>query len=60
LTKQDPAAVAAPDLIGRDFTAAAPGQRFVGDISTYLPTEEGPNRVELGPPGVDGLTCIRW
>ena len=30
----------APDLIGRDFTAQAPGQRFVGDI-TYLPTQEG-------------------
>ena len=27
----------APDLIGRDFTAAAPGQRLVGDI-TYLRT----------------------
>jgi transposase InsO family protein len=40
LTKQDPAAAPAPDLIGRDFTAQAPGERFVGDI-TYLPTEEG-------------------
>ena len=40
LTKQDPAAALAPDLIGRDFTAQAPGERFVGDI-TYLPTEEG-------------------
>ena len=29
-----------PDLIGRDFTAAAPGQRLVGDI-TYLRTGEG-------------------
>jgi transposase InsO family protein len=29
-----------PDLIGRDFTAAAPGQRLVGDI-TYLKTGEG-------------------
>jgi transposase InsO family protein len=27
--------VAAPDLIDRDFTALAPGQRLVGDI-TYL------------------------
>ena len=27
--------VASPDLIGRDFTAAAPGTRLVGDI-TYL------------------------
>jgi transposase InsO family protein len=32
--------VASPDLIGRDFTAAAPGQRLVGDI-TYLRTGEG-------------------
>jgi transposase InsO family protein len=29
-----------PDLIGRDFTARAPGQRLVGDI-TYLRTGEG-------------------
>jgi transposase InsO family protein len=40
LTKPDLTAPPAPDLIGRDFTAAAPGERFVGDI-TYLPTEEG-------------------
>jgi transposase InsO family protein len=33
-------AAPAPDLIGRDFTAPAPGQRLVGDI-TYLPTQEG-------------------
>ena len=32
--------VTSPDLIGRDFTAAAPGQRLVGDI-TYLRTGEG-------------------
>jgi putative transposase len=32
--------VASPDLIGRDFTAAAPGSRLVGDI-TYLRTGEG-------------------
>jgi len=32
--------VASPDLIGRDFTATAPGQRLVGDI-TYLRTGEG-------------------
>jgi transposase InsO family protein len=35
-TIADPAAAKAPDLIGRDFTAAAPNQRYVGDI-TYLP-----------------------
>jgi putative transposase len=29
-----------PDLVGRDFTAGAPGHRLVGDI-TYIPTWEG-------------------
>ena len=29
-----------PDLIGRDFTASAPGTKLVGDI-TYIPTWEG-------------------
>jgi transposase InsO family protein len=38
-TIADPAAVKAPDLIGRDFTAAAVNQRYVGDI-TYLPIGE--------------------
>ena len=32
--------VISPDLIGRDFTAEAPGQRMVADI-TYLKTGEG-------------------
>jgi putative transposase len=32
--------VVIPDLIARDFTAPAPGQRMVGDI-TYLRTGEG-------------------
>jgi len=40
LTRPDRTAVPAPDLIRRDFTANAPGQRLVGDI-TYLPTGEG-------------------
>lgn len=40
LTRQDATAAPTPDLIGRDFTAPAPGQRLVGDI-TYLPTQEG-------------------
>jgi len=40
LTKPDATAAPAPDLIGRDFTAPAPGRRLVGDI-TYLPTAEG-------------------
>jgi transposase InsO family protein len=35
-TIADPAAAKAPDLIGRDFTAGAVNQRYVGDI-TYLP-----------------------
>ncbi|SCF50483.1 Integrase core domain-containing protein, partial [Micromonospora carbonacea] len=35
-TVPDPAAAKAPDLIGRDFTAGQPNQRYVGDI-TYLP-----------------------
>lgn len=38
-TVADPAAAKAPDLIGRDFTAAAVNQRYVGDI-TYLPVGE--------------------
>jgi transposase InsO family protein len=29
-----------PDRLGRDFTAAAPNRRYVGDI-TYLPVEDG-------------------
>ncbi|GAA0403967.1 hypothetical protein GCM10009541_53940 [Micromonospora gifhornensis] len=35
-TVPDPAAAKAPDLIGRDFTAGQPNQRYVGNI-TYLP-----------------------
>ena len=31
---------AIPDLVQRDFTAAAPGEKMVGDI-TYIPTWEG-------------------
>ncbi|MFC8848537.1 MULTISPECIES: IS3 family transposase [unclassified Micromonospora] len=38
-TVPDPAAAKAPDLIGRDFTAGQPNQRYVGDI-TYLPVGE--------------------
>jgi transposase InsO family protein len=38
-TVADPAAAKAPDLIGRDFTAPAVNQRYVGDI-TYLPVGE--------------------
>lgn len=40
LTKQDTKAAPAPDLVGRDFTAAEPGTKLVSDI-TYLPTLQG-------------------
>ncbi|WP_165949749.1 IS3 family transposase [Micromonospora sp. KC207] len=40
LTRRNPTVAPAADLLGRDFTATAPGRRFVGDI-TYLPTEQG-------------------
>lgn len=39
-TQPDPAAVAVPDRVQREFTAPAPGQRLVGDI-TYIHTWEG-------------------
>jgi transposase InsO family protein len=38
-TIADPSAVKAPDLIGRNFTAPAINERYVGDI-TYLPVGE--------------------
>ena len=40
LTRPAKRAVPAPDLVGRDFTASAPGMKLVGDI-TYIPTDEG-------------------
>ncbi len=40
LTEGDPDAAPIPDLVHRDFTAEAPGQKMVGDI-TYIPTWEG-------------------
>ncbi|WP_060889395.1 IS3 family transposase, partial [Streptomyces scabiei] len=40
LTRPARKAVPAHDLIGRDFTAADPGRKLVGDI-TYIPTDEG-------------------
>jgi len=40
LTEPDGHASRRPDLVGRDFTADAPGQRMVGDI-TYISTWEG-------------------
>ncbi|MEU3047074.1 IS3 family transposase [Streptomyces sp. NPDC006984] len=40
LTRAAKKAVPAADLISRNFTAAAPGRKLVGDI-TYIPTDEG-------------------
>ncbi|WP_331730293.1 IS3 family transposase (plasmid) [Kitasatospora sp. NBC_00070] len=39
-TQADGGQPAIPDLVRRDFTAAEPGTRLVGDI-TYIPTDEG-------------------
>ncbi|MEU0478758.1 IS3 family transposase [Streptosporangium sp. NPDC006013] len=39
-TMPEPSHQKVPDLIKRDFTAAAPNQRYVGDI-TYLPIGDG-------------------
>jgi len=39
-TKSDPAANRAPDLVGRDFSAAGPNQLWVVDF-TYVPTWSG-------------------
>jgi transposase InsO family protein len=40
LTEADPTAAPIPDLVNRDFTAAVPGHKLVGDI-TYIPTWQG-------------------
>ncbi len=40
LTQQALDAAALPDLLGRNFTAQAPGTKLVGDIS-YIPTWQG-------------------
>lgn len=39
-TVQDEEQTTTPDLVGRDFTADAPGRKLVGDI-TYIPTWAG-------------------
>ena len=39
-TRQDPRHTAAPDLLGRDFTATAPNRKWVADL-TRVPTVEG-------------------
>ena len=41
-TVPEPSDQKVPDLLKRDFTAQAPGQRYVGDI-TYLPIADGTN-----------------
>jgi len=41
-TVPEPADQKVPDLLNRDFTAAAANQRYVGDI-TYLPLDDGAN-----------------
>ena len=41
-TIPEPSGQEVPDLLERDFTAPAPGQRYVGDI-TYLPLADGSN-----------------
>ena len=41
-TIPEPADQKVPDLVKRDFTAPAPNQRYVGDI-TYLPLSDGEN-----------------
>jgi putative transposase len=40
LTEADDQAPPIPDLVNRDFTADAPGQKMVGDV-TYIPTWQG-------------------
>ncbi len=40
-TRRDPKATPAPDLVNRDFTAAAPNRLWVADLSR-IPTGEGP------------------
>jgi transposase InsO family protein len=41
-TVPEPSGQMVPDLLKRDFTAQAPNQRYVGDI-TYLPLADGTN-----------------
>jgi putative transposase len=40
ITEQDPNAAPAPDLVDRKFTATAPNQLWVADV-TYVPTVQG-------------------
>jgi hypothetical protein len=60
LTRADNKARPAPDLIGRDFHADAPGTKLVGDI-TYLPTARAGSTSPAGwtwPPARSSVT--RW
>ena len=41
LTRPDQAAVPAPDLLRRDFTASRPDEKWCGDFK-HIPTQEGP------------------
>ena len=41
-TIPEPSGQKVPDLLGRDFIAEGPNQRYVGDI-TYLPLADGTN-----------------
>ena len=43
-TRPEPANQKVPDLLGRDFTATVPNNKYVGDI-TYLPLPPGHQRV---------------
>jgi transposase InsO family protein len=40
-TKQNPRHTAAPDLLGRDFTAVAPNSKWVADLTRILTGEGG-------------------
>jgi putative transposase len=40
ITRRDPQAAPAPDLLGRDFVGAQPNRVWLADI-TYVPTQEG-------------------
>jgi hypothetical protein len=63
LTEQDGREHHIPDLLGQDFTAAAPGQKLVGDI-TYigcgvLPMWEAPSG-RAGSTGSAGQAASSW
>jgi putative transposase len=57
-TRRDPKATAAPDLVGRNFTASRPDALWMGDF-TELPTGEGVLYVSAL---IDGCSraCVGW